>query len=41
MELDITWAGPPIDDLQTLRKLPSDLAKLMKSVNGFVQFGGA
>lgn len=41
MELDITWAGPPIDDQQTLRKLPSDLAKLLKSVNGFIQFGGA
>jgi hypothetical protein len=41
MELNITWAGPPIDDQHTLRKLPSDLAKLLKSVNGFIQFGGA
>jgi hypothetical protein len=41
MELDITWAGPPIDDQQTLRKLPSDLAELLKSINGFIQFGGA
>lgn len=41
MELDITWAGPPIDDLQTLRKLPEDLKNLLKSVNGFIQFGGA
>jgi hypothetical protein len=41
MELDITWAGPPIDDQQTLRKLPNELTKLLKSVNGFIQFGGA
>jgi hypothetical protein len=41
MELDITWAGPPIDDLQLLSKLPDDLTKLLKSVNGFIQFGGA
>lgn len=41
MGLEITWAGPPIDDQQTLRKLPSDLAELLKSVNGFIQFGGA
>lgn len=32
MELDITWAGPPIDDLQLLSKLPDDLTKLLKSV---------
>ncbi len=41
MELDVTWAGPPIDDQRILRKLPSDLAKLLKSVNGFVQLDGA
>lgn len=41
MGLEVTWAGPPIDDQQTLRKLPSDLAELLKSVNGFIQFGGA
>lgn len=41
MELDITWAGPPIDDQQLLSKLPSDLAKLLKSVNGLIQFSGA
>ncbi len=41
MELEVTWAGPPIDDQQTLRKLPNDLTKLLKSVNGFIQFGGA
>jgi hypothetical protein len=41
MELDITWAGPPIADLQLLSKLPDDLTKLLKSVNGFIQFGGA
>ena len=41
MELDITWVGPPIDDLQLLSKLPDDLTKLLKSVNGFIQFGGA
>ncbi len=41
MELEITWAGPPIDDQQTIRELPGDLKKLLKSVNGFIQFGGA
>lgn len=41
MEIDITWPGPPIDDQQKLRKLPSDLSDLLQSVNGFVQFGGA
>ena len=41
MELDITWAGPPVDDQKTLGKLPSDLASLLKFVNGFIQFGGA
>lgn len=41
MELEITWAGPPIDDRQTLRKLPSDLANLLEFINGFIQFGGA
>ena len=41
MELNITWAGPGIDDQQTLKKLPSDLAKLLTSINGFVQSSGA
>ncbi len=41
MELDITWAGPPIDDQQTLKQLPGDLTKLLESVNGFIQYGGA
>lgn len=41
MQLEISWAGPPIDDQQTLKKLPSDLASLLKLVNGFIQFGGA
>ncbi len=33
--------GPAIDDQRILRKLPGDLAKLLKSVNGFVQLDGA
>jgi hypothetical protein len=41
MELEITWAGPPIDDQQTFKQLPSDLTKLLESVNGFIQYGGA
>lgn len=40
MELKVTWAGPPIDDHHVLRNLPSDLATLLQSVNGFIQFGG-
>ncbi len=41
MELEVTWLGPRLDDPQLLRRLPNDLAKLLKSVNGFIQFGGA
>ena len=45
MELDITWAGPPIDDLHALKRMPDDLKKLRKSVNGLthavVPFAGA
>ncbi len=41
MELEITWPGPPIDDPQMMRKLPRDLAQLLKSINGFIQLDGA
>ena len=45
MELDITWAGPPIDDLHALKRMPDDLKKLRKSVNclthAVVPFAGA
>ncbi len=41
MELDITWVGPPVDDQTILKKLPTELAQLLKSANGFVQFDGA
>lgn len=41
MELEITWAGPSIDDQQLLSKLPDDLKKLLVAVNGFTQFRGA
>ncbi len=41
MELkDITYEGPPIDDRETLARLPADLRNLLEQINGFVQFGG-
>lgn len=41
MELkDVTYEGPPIDDRETLTRLPADLRNLLEQLNGFIQFGG-
>lgn len=41
MELnEIDYVGPPIDDPETLARLPEDLVELLEQVNGFRQFGG-
>jgi hypothetical protein len=41
MELTgITYEGPPIDDAELLPRLPADLVKLLKQVNGYIQFRG-
>jgi hypothetical protein len=40
MQLKVTWQGPEIDDAEILSQLPTDLAMLLKSINGFQQFGG-
>jgi hypothetical protein len=37
---DVTYEGPPIDDRETLDRLPRDLRNLLEQVNGFIQFGG-
>lgn len=41
MELDATWTAPTIDDQRPLEKLPGNLARLLTSVNAFIEFGGA
>lgn len=41
MELhDLTFQGPPIDDMATLDRLPCTLCGLLEQANGFIQFGG-
>lgn len=41
MELhNLTFQGPPIDDMITLDKLPADLRGLLEQVSGFIQCGG-
>lgn len=41
MKLDqITFLGPAIDDEEVLRQVPAGLQRLLKQVNGFIQFGG-
>jgi hypothetical protein len=35
-----SYCGPPIDDLRTLDKLPDDLAKALKTENGFIAVEG-
>lgn len=41
MELNhVTFQGPPIDDPAILEQLPKSLVSLLRSLNGFVQFGG-
>lgn len=36
----ITYQGPPSDDAALLAQLPENLAALLGSVNGFIQYGG-
>ncbi len=38
--LGVTWAGPPTDDPSLLAELPSALSSLLRSINGFILFGG-
>jgi hypothetical protein len=41
MELsNITYHGPPIDDIAILDQLPPDYRGLLDQINGFIQFGG-
>lgn len=36
----VTYAGPPIDDVEILTRLPKGLAGLLQQLNGFIQFHG-
>lgn len=36
----LTFSGPPIDDLEILCHLPTRLRSLLEQINGFIQFGG-
>jgi hypothetical protein len=38
---DVSWVGPPIDDLEILDLCPPGLRDLLGKVNGFIQFKGA
>lgn len=41
MELQhVTFTGPPIDDEDLLARLPSNLTRLLRQLNGFIQFHG-
>ena len=41
MQLEhVTFTGPPLDDPALLELLPSNLAGLLKQINGFIQFHG-
>jgi hypothetical protein len=41
MELNhVTFSGPPSDDAELWPKLPKELASLLRSINGFIQYGG-
>jgi hypothetical protein len=41
MNLDhVTFTGPPIDDAELLDRLPTNLAGLLRQINGFIQFHG-
>jgi len=35
-----TYVGPPIDDLDVLREVPEYLASFLRTVNGFIRYGG-
>jgi hypothetical protein len=37
---DITYTGPPIDDLELLAELPTPLADLLRHTNGLIAFRG-
>jgi len=37
---NITFHGPEIDDFEILGELPESLSRLLRSLNGFIQFGG-
>jgi hypothetical protein len=36
----VTYTGPPLDDEDLLARLPSNLAGLLRQLNGFIQFHG-
>ena len=41
MELShVTFSGPPSDDPTLWAKLPKELVGLLRSINGFIQYGG-
>jgi hypothetical protein len=40
MALQVSYVGPPIDDQETLERLPADLKALLNQANGFIQFRG-
>jgi hypothetical protein len=37
----MTFVGPEQDDLETLAKLPPELAELLRTNRGFILYGGA
>ena len=37
---NVTYQGPALSDLETLKRLPDNLQVLLNSVNGFIQYGG-
>ena len=37
---NITFKGPPVDDWETYRRLPTNYRNLLKGINGFIQFNG-
>ncbi len=36
----VTWKGPAVDDPEMLTMLPDDLSRLLRQINGFIQFHG-
>ena len=37
---EVTYQGPPVDDVELFPLLPPKLRTLLEQVNGFIQFGG-
>jgi hypothetical protein len=37
---NVTFTGPPADDVELLERLPRDLAELFRQLNGFIAFDG-